>query len=122
MWQTLLAAGPRGEIWNQRKDGTPYAQRTSISSIRDRDGSITHFIGLFSDVTALKNNQEQLERMAYYDALTGSAQPLAARRRLKQAAGLSPTGAATCSRCAISISTISSRSTTAGAMPPATAC
>jgi hypothetical protein len=49
----------------------PYAQRTSISSIRDRDGSITHFIGLFSDVTALKNNQEQLEKMAYYDALTG---------------------------------------------------
>jgi PAS domain S-box-containing protein len=72
MWQTLLAAGSwRGEIWNQRKDGTPYAQRTSISSIRDRDGSITHFIGLFSDVTALKNNQEQLEKMAYYDALTG---------------------------------------------------
>lgn len=86
MWQTLLAAGSwRGEIWNQRKDGTPYAQRTSISSIRDRDGSITHFIGLFSDVTALKNNQEQLEKMAYYDALTGLPNRLLLADRLKQA-------------------------------------
>jgi diguanylate cyclase (GGDEF)-like protein/PAS domain S-box-containing protein len=86
MWQTLLATGSwRGEIWNQRKDGSFYAQRTSISSIRDRDGSITHFIGLFSDVTALKNNQEQLEKMAYYDALTGLPNRLLLADRLKQA-------------------------------------
>ncbi len=86
LWQTLLSAGAwHGEIWNQRKDGTLYAQRTSISSIRDRDSTITHFIGLFSDVTELKNSQEQLEQMAYFDALTGLPNRLLLADRLKQA-------------------------------------
>ncbi|MBS1138737.1 MAG: hypothetical protein H6R13_190 [Proteobacteria bacterium] len=86
LWKVLLANGAwHGEIWNQRKDGTIYAQRTSISSIRDRDGMITHFIGLFYDITELKQSQEQLEKLAYYDALTGLPNRLLLADRLKQA-------------------------------------
>ncbi|UCV29839.1 EAL domain-containing protein [Ferribacterium limneticum] len=86
LWKVLLSNGAwRGEIWNQRKDGTIYAQRTSISSIRDRDGMITHFIGLFYDITELKQSQDQLEKLAYYDALTGLPNRLLLADRLKQA-------------------------------------
>ncbi len=85
LWKVLLAQGSwRGEIWNQRRDGSVYAQRTSISSIRDKDGSITHFIGLVSDVTEIKRNQELLEKLAYYDALTGLPNRLLLSDRLTQ--------------------------------------
>lgn len=86
LWNTLLKTGTwHGEIWNRRKDGTVYAQRTSISSIRDRDGIITNFIGLLYDITELKRGQDQLERLAYYDALTGLPNRLLLADRLKQA-------------------------------------
>ncbi len=72
LWQTLLATGIwQGELHNQRADGSHYIQQTSISSIRNPDGVTTHYIGMFSDITALKESQQQLEHLAYYDALTG---------------------------------------------------
>jgi diguanylate cyclase (GGDEF)-like protein/PAS domain S-box-containing protein len=90
LWKELTDTGTwSGELWNQRKDGTIYAQRTSITSIRDREGVITHFIGLFYDITELKNSQDQLERLAYYDALTGLPNRLLLADRLKQAIAMS---------------------------------
>ena len=86
LWKTLLSTGRwRGEIWNKRKDGSIYAQRTSISSIRDRDEVVTHFIGLFSDITELKESQERLEHQAYFDALTGLPNRVLLADRLHQA-------------------------------------
>jgi len=86
LWQTLLSQGVwRGELWNKAKNGRLYAQRTSISAIRDEAGRLTHYVGLFSDVTQLKENQHQLERMAYYDALTGLPNRVLLADRLNQA-------------------------------------
>ena len=86
LWQTLRTQGSwRGELWNRRKDGSEYIQQTSISAIRSARGQITHFIGLSSDVTLLKESQEQLERMAYFDALTGLPNRRLLTDRLHQA-------------------------------------
>jgi diguanylate cyclase (GGDEF)-like protein/PAS domain S-box-containing protein len=72
MWQELLEQGFwRGEMHNRRKDGREYIQQLSISAVRAPDGQISHFIGLSSDITQLKENEEKLVRMAYFDALTG---------------------------------------------------
>lgn len=72
MWRSLLDKGVwRGEMLNRRKDGTLYVQQTSISAVRDRQGRIRHFIGLSSDISALRKFQDRLEQMAYFDALTG---------------------------------------------------
>lgn len=71
MWDSLLDDGYfRGEIWNRRKDGQVYAQLAHISAVRDANGEISHFVGLFSDITPLKDTERQLREMAYNDALT----------------------------------------------------
>ncbi|MCM2289437.1 MAG: EAL domain-containing protein, partial [Sulfuritalea sp.] len=72
MWKSLLERGVwRGELVNRRKDGTFYVQQTSISRVDDKQGRIRHFIGLSSDISMLRESQERLEKMAYFDALTG---------------------------------------------------
>lgn len=50
------------EILNQRKDGTPFWNRLSITPVRDRAGVVTHFIGVQSDVTARRKAEEDLRR------------------------------------------------------------
>jgi two-component system, sporulation sensor kinase C len=37
---------------NFRKDGTPFWNELSLSPIRDRQGKVTHFVGIQTDVTA----------------------------------------------------------------------
>lgn len=72
MWQALIEQGAwRGELVNRRKDGTRYVQQTSISAVKDERGRVRRYIGLSSDITELKESQERLKQMAYFDALTG---------------------------------------------------
>lgn len=71
MWQTLLTQGQwSGEIWNRRKDGSAYPEWLSISSLRDHQGEITHFISLFHDISENKMKDEQLQFLAFHDPLT----------------------------------------------------
>ncbi|MHA4866773.1 PAS domain-containing sensor histidine kinase [Duganella sp. PWIR1] len=41
-----------GMVHNRRRDGTPYVASMSLSVMRNTDGAITHYIGVFSDITA----------------------------------------------------------------------
>ncbi|MBK1672293.1 hypothetical protein CKO35_03055 [Ectothiorhodospira shaposhnikovii] len=63
----------RGEIWNRRKDGSIYPEWLTISAVRDDQGLITHYVGVFSDISQIKEAQRQLEFMAHFDPLTGLA-------------------------------------------------
>jgi diguanylate cyclase (GGDEF)-like protein/PAS domain S-box-containing protein len=60
-----------GEIFNRRKSGDIFVEMASISAVRDSRGKVTHYFGLFTDITLLKDQQRQLEHLAYYDVLTG---------------------------------------------------
>ncbi|MFC4259805.1 putative bifunctional diguanylate cyclase/phosphodiesterase [Marinobacter lacisalsi] len=61
----------RGEIWNRRRNGQEYAEFLTITRVHlDQPGEWYH-VATFSDITALKNHAEELERAANYDALTG---------------------------------------------------
>ncbi len=72
MWQTLHASGQwRGEIWNRRKDGDVFPESLAISAVRDAAGEISHYVGLFNDISHQKQTQERLDDMATHDALTG---------------------------------------------------
>jgi len=72
MWDTLLATGHwQGEIWDRRADGSLVAKWLSLVTVEDDDGRTTHYVGVFSDITAVKQGQEDLEWLAAHDPLTG---------------------------------------------------
>ncbi len=72
MWRDLEQQGHwQGEVWNRRKSGEVYATMQTLSAVRDRRGVTQQYLALFSDITALKEQQEQLERIAHFDVLTG---------------------------------------------------
>lgn len=72
MWDTLTATGRwRGEVWNRRKSGELYLELLTITAIRDDEGEVTHYAGLFTDITQNRVNEEHIRQLAYYDALTG---------------------------------------------------
>ncbi|MBN2866851.1 MAG: EAL domain-containing protein [Thiotrichales bacterium] len=71
MWQQILQKGFwRGEIWNRHKNGQIYPQFVNISVITNEEGVVTQYIGLFSDISVQKEQQQALERMAHFDPLT----------------------------------------------------
>lgn len=72
MWRDLIEQGHwYGEIWNRRKNGELYAEMLNISAVRDAQGNTRQYVAMFSDVTAIKEHEKQLEYLAHYDALTG---------------------------------------------------
>jgi diguanylate cyclase (GGDEF)-like protein/PAS domain S-box-containing protein len=71
MWQVLQQQGYwEGEIWNRRKDGLVYAQLQTISAVRNAAGVAHQYVALFSDITALKAHEDELEHLAHFDGLT----------------------------------------------------
>jgi diguanylate cyclase (GGDEF)-like protein/PAS domain S-box-containing protein len=59
-----------GEIKNKRKTGEKYIAWLDISTVLDETGKVSHYLGVFSDITLMKQQQESLENMAYHDNLT----------------------------------------------------
>ncbi|MEH6651357.1 MAG: EAL domain-containing protein [Motiliproteus sp.] len=72
MWQSLDRDGHwSGEIWNTRKNGDPFAEMLTISAVRDsQSGRPQNYVALFTDITVMKQHEQQLEHIAHYDALT----------------------------------------------------
>lgn len=71
MWQVINEQGHwQGEVWNRKKEGELYAELLPVSSIVDEHGKILHYVGIFTDITHSKKQQEILEQMAHYDVLT----------------------------------------------------
>lgn len=86
MWAELKANKAwRGEIWNRRKSGEIYAELLSISAICDNNGNPQRHVGVFSDISYLKEHEAELSRVANYDALTGIPNRRLFADRLRQA-------------------------------------
>ncbi|MEZ8187207.1 EAL domain-containing protein [Shewanella sp. 5S214] len=86
MWQAIVSEGYwYGEIWNHRKNNEVYAVMQTISAVCDVNGITTHYVSLASDITPMKQHQEQLERIAHYDVLTNLPNRVLLADRLSQA-------------------------------------
>ena len=84
MWHCISKNGQwKGEIWNRRKDGEAHPQFETITAIRNRDGIITHYIGVFHDLTSIKT----IQQAGQHDALTGLPNRELYIDRLNQAVG-----------------------------------
>jgi diguanylate cyclase (GGDEF)-like protein/PAS domain S-box-containing protein len=75
----------QGEVWGQRKNGESFAHLLNITTIRNLAGEITNYIGLFSDITQTKRQQEELIQLAHYDSLTKLANRTLLAERFIQA-------------------------------------
>ncbi|MFN2382296.1 MAG: EAL domain-containing protein, partial [Guyparkeria sp.] len=71
MWEALKRDGHwQGEIWNRRKNGETFPEILSISAVTDREGEITHYVGVFVDISRQKESESRLDFLAHYDPLT----------------------------------------------------
>ena len=71
MWKEIARQGSwRGEMWDRRKDGEAFPVLQAISQVSAEDGTLTHYVSILTDITALKKSQEHLDFLAYHDPLT----------------------------------------------------
>ncbi|WCN10700.1 EAL domain-containing protein [Marinomonas mediterranea] len=71
LYQSLNNIGHwEGEIWNRKKDGTVFPEWLYITAIKDEEERLLHYVATFRDITQDKNNQQRIEQLNYYDALT----------------------------------------------------
>lgn len=86
MFATLNASGEwSGEIWNRRKSGEIYPQWQTIRVIHDDQGRLSHYVAVFSDITAIKNSEQELKHLAHHDPLTDLPNRLLFSDRAEQA-------------------------------------
>ena len=86
MWSSLKETGQwRGEIWNRRKNGSVFPVWETISDITNEHGTLTHYVVVFSDISQIKQSQQQLDYLAHHDALTDLPNRLLLNERLEQA-------------------------------------
>jgi len=85
MWQHVHEHGWwSGEIWDRKKSGEDYPKWLTINAVKDADEKVTHYIGIFSDITKAKATEQQLQQMAFYDALTSLPNRTLCRDRMEQ--------------------------------------
>ena len=86
MWQSILRTGSwRGEIWNRRKNGGLFPLWETISTVFDENGEATHYVSVFTDISSIKETQEQLDFLAHHDPLTELPNRLLLNDRMQHA-------------------------------------
>ena len=86
MFQALESTGEwSGEIWNRRKSGEVYPQWQTIRVIHDDQGQVSHYVAVFSDISAMKNSEHELAHLAHHDPLTDLPNRLLFTDRAEQA-------------------------------------
>ena len=64
MWRSLHQDGSwYGELVNRRKNGERFVESLSITPMRAPDGAISHFVGVFSDITERKLAEAALREL-----------------------------------------------------------
>ena len=86
MFKTIDEHGEwHGEIWNRRKSGEVYPQWQTVRAITDDKGLVSHYVAVFSDISAIKNSQTELARLVHHDPLTDLPNRLLFTDRTEQA-------------------------------------
>lgn len=85
MWAEVNDKGEwQGEIWNRRKNGEIYPEWLNIMAVRDAEGAIRNYCGIFTDLTDRKVAEQELKEMALTDSLTGVSNRYDFSERMKQ--------------------------------------
>lgn len=72
MWEQIHKTGSwNGEIWDKRKNDEIYPKWLTITAIKNTSGNIAYYVGTHTDLTEHKAKEEEIQRLAFYDFLTG---------------------------------------------------
>lgn len=86
MWNELYAKGEwQGEIWNRRKNGELHPSWLVINAVHDSSRKVKHYVGVFTDITRIKEAEDRLQDLAYHDVLTRLPNRALFYERLKHA-------------------------------------
>jgi diguanylate cyclase (GGDEF)-like protein/PAS domain S-box-containing protein len=86
MWTNIRHTGSwNGEIWNRRKNGEIYPQHLTITAVKGENDLTSNYVAIMSDITQKKLAEHEIERLAFYDPLTGLPNRRLLLDRLKQA-------------------------------------
>ncbi|MBI4693464.1 MAG: EAL domain-containing protein [Gammaproteobacteria bacterium] len=84
----ILGGGWHGEIWARHKSGAEVPLWETVSTVRNEAGAITHYVSTMLDMTERKTIEARIERLAYYDELTGLPNRRLLTNRMDQALAL----------------------------------
>lgn len=67
---------------NYRKDGTLFWNHLAISPVPDQNGTVTHYVGIQSDVTERRRAEDEISYVISHDAITSLSRYSAVESRL----------------------------------------
>lgn len=71
MWRAIIAEGSwRGEIWNRRSGGEIFPEWLTITAVKNDLGKTTHYVSTLTDISELKQHEERIHNLAFFDPLT----------------------------------------------------
>ncbi|MGH1463575.1 MAG: EAL domain-containing protein [Neptuniibacter sp.] len=74
----------QGEIWNKRKSGEVFPESLIITAVESETGEVTNYVAAFTDITKLKQHEESIHQLAFFDVLTGLPNRRAIQDKLQQ--------------------------------------
>lgn len=90
LWRALAAGQVwRGEFINCRKGGQEYFDEATIAPVRDASGRVTHYLSVQQDITERRMAEAKINRLEYFDMLTGLPNRALLLDRLEQMLALS---------------------------------
>ncbi len=70
MWEAISRDGHwEGEIWDRKKSGELYCEWLSIYAL-ESNGELSHYLGIFTDITEHVKDQDRILHLASHDVLT----------------------------------------------------
>jgi diguanylate cyclase (GGDEF)-like protein/PAS domain S-box-containing protein len=75
----------QGNVWLRHAGGDAIPQWLTVSAVRDQRGKPINYVGVFTDITAIRKNAAQMEYLAHHDPLTSLPNRLLLKSRLAHA-------------------------------------